>query len=211
MKEKCCQIKNRIFDNFFLRHHKVSTKSKIKIELNEYDKIFELINDKNLSITKEASQKLKSSFDILRCILKLELVRDGSYFEGLLQRMPTDKCSKQDDILELILDSLLKNKESMLAWKQCYSKHLAQSLILLEKVTKDHLKEIKSLKYTRDTLKYFDEQTSNLISKLNLSTKDLHAKPHHFTRAKSNKANSETDLLKKFNHLVKVGSKFSKM
>lgn len=145
----------------------------------------------------------------MRCILRQELIKDSSYFEGLLRRLPVEKCPKQDDFLELLLDALLHNKDSMLSWKQCYSKHLAQSLILMEKVSKDHLKEIKSLKYTRDTLKYFDEQTSNLIAKLNLSSKDLHAKSHHFTRSKSNKGHSETDLLRKFNHLVKVSLKLN--
>lgn len=157
-----------------------------------------------MNVSKEASLKLNNSFDLLRALLKQEVIRDSSFFEGLLHQLPVDKCSKQDDLMELLLDSLLYNKDSMLKWKQSYSKNLAQSLLLLEEASKNHLKQLKSLKYTRDTLKYFDEQSTQLMAKLNLSTRDSHVKVHHYARSKTNKVHSETDLVKKFNHLVKV-------
>lgn len=172
--------------------------------MDQYDKMYELVNDKNLILSKEASQKLKNSFALLRDTFRQEVIRDSKHFEALLHRLPTETCQRQDDIMELLLDSLFKNKDSMLKWKQCYSKNLAQSVLLLEEVSSNRLKELKSLKYTRDTLKYFDEQSTQLMVKLNISNKDVHAKAHHFARSKSNKANSETDLIKKFNQIVKV-------
>ncbi|RNA36595.1 transmembrane protein -like [Brachionus plicatilis] len=193
-----------IYLSNLLEHHKIGSRSKIDIKLDQYDKIYELVNDKTLNVSKEAGLKLNNSFDLLRALLKQEVIRDSSFFEGLLHQLPVDKCSKQDDLMELLLDSLLYNKDSMLKWKQSYSKNLAQSLLLLEEASKNHLKQLKSLKYTRDTLKYFDEQSTQLMAKLNLSTRDSHVKAHHYARSKTNKVHSETDLVKKFNHLVKV-------
>ncbi|CAF0829529.1 unnamed protein product [Brachionus calyciflorus] len=188
-----------------LQHHKVEANSKVDLVLNldEYNRIYDLIHDKNLP--KETSQKLKVSFDVLRDLFSQEMVKNSQNFEVLLSKLPSEKSPRQSDLLQVLVEVLLKNKESVLKWKQCYAKNLSQSVILLEEVNSHHLKEFKSLRDTRDVLRYFEEQSSHILDRLNPSHKEsAHAKTHHFNRSKSSaKSGSEIDLMKKFNHLVK--------
>lgn len=184
--------------------HKVDAKSKtdISLSLDEYTRLNDLVNDnKALNLSKEASQKLKASFDVVRSFYLQEVVKDSQNFENLLKNLPGEKSAKQADLMEFLVESLLKNKDSISKWKQLYSKYLVQSQLLLEEIYANHMRSFKQLKDTRDTMKFFDEHSTNLLSKLNPQAAKETQKSNHFSRTKSK--HSETDVLKKFNKLAK--------
>ncbi len=74
---------------------------------------------------------------------------------------------------------------------------------------RNHGNSLKSLKELRETLNYFEQQTSNQVASL-LTKEPPSAKEtskHHFYNKKSQKISAstiETERLKSFNKLVKV-------
>lgn len=74
--------------------------------------------------------------------------------------------------------------------------------VLLEYLSKKELKSLKSMKNAGEMLRYFEEHSTSLLSKLHASSAQKDSK-NFYAKGKSGKSN-ETDHLKKFNHLVKV-------
>lgn len=77
--------------------------------------------------------------------------------------------------------------------------------VLLEFLSANHMRSLKSLKDFGTALRYFDEQTSFILSK-QLAAQKEHSQKYHFNKGKAGKsgASSELELTKKFNKLVKV-------
>lgn len=74
--------------------------------------------------------------------------------------------------------------------------------LLLEHITSKHGRGMKSFKDFSETLRFFDEQTTQHIEKSNASQKDS---KHQFKKfGKSSSSSSESELIRKLNRIVKV-------
>lgn len=134
-------------------HHKASSKETKLVDVEQYSRLFELANDKSLNTAgKEATQKLRQAFDVLRANLLRDMNRNPeSYFELLLVDLKHESSPKQDDVTDFsppifslsllslifhssiktlsILANLLINNSKVLIpkWKKLYSTHIGQS------------------------------------------------------------------------------------
>jgi len=190
--------------NALLNHHKASSKETKLVDVEQYSRLFELANDKSLNTAgKEATQKLRQAFDVLRANLLRDMNRNPeSYFELLLVDLKHESSPKQDDTLSILANLLINNSKVLIPkWKKLYSTHIGQSSVLLEYLSKKELKSLKSMKNGGEMLRYFEEHSTSLLSKLHASSAQKDSK-NFYAKGKSGKSN-ETDHLKKFNHLVK--------
>ena len=90
---------------FFLSFYNVDSKSiqKFKNEdlfdFEQYNKLFDLVNDKTLNLQKDLLEKLKSSFQIIRSLFLQDVRSNGSvYFETLLANLTPEKDNKQFEV-----------------------------------------------------------------------------------------------------------------
>lgn len=71
------------------------------ISLNNYNQIFELVNDKTIPLPKDTQAKLKSSFDIIRSLFLQQKMAQNNVdnFKLFMEQLPTDATSKQSDVV----------------------------------------------------------------------------------------------------------------
>lgn len=197
--------------SFILDHHKanISKLSHIEslIDCDQYLDFYDMVNDKTLVLSKEAAQKFKVSFQQIRNIFYQNL-SGSEYFEPILSNLVAESSPKQTELLDILTKIVFSNREVLISWRKIYSKTMLQSTIFLEHLVRNHGNSLKSLKELRETLNYFEQQTSNQVASL-LTKEPPSAKEtskHHFYNKKSQKISAstiETERLKSFNKLVK--------
>jgi hypothetical protein len=90
--------------------------------------MYEFINEK-LPLSKEVSQQLKSSFEVIRAAFIQNLASSGSeYFETLFVPMPLEVSARQSEYLYLLTQIVLTNERALTKWRQIYTKNLPQTL-----------------------------------------------------------------------------------
>lgn len=220
--------------NSLLNYHKIDKESAANnsleqqqlVTVDQYGRLFDLKSDlKSLNLQKDVTQKLNNSFEIARGQLLRQMTATMNrknnnnnnssvdYFQLMLSDVPLESGSKQTDLLDLIATMFNRNRELLLEWRKIYAKHIAQSLLLLEYLAKNEAKSFRRIKQMGETLRYFDENSSSLIHKL--QSGGGHAGGSHATgssaknyyaRIKASKqanGNSELGLFIKFNKQVK--------
>ena len=122
--------------NFLFEYHKANisklNSSQTLIDCDQYLKLYDLINEKTLSssysLSKESSQKLKLTFQLIKDIFYQNLSRNSEYFEPILANLTADSNSpRQLELLNILAKILFSNKNSLATWRQIYSKTLLQS------------------------------------------------------------------------------------
>jgi len=126
--------------HFLFEYHKSNlsklnntTTSQTLIDCDQYLKLYDLINDKQTSSTlpllsKETSQKLKSTFQIVKQIFYENLAHNSEYFEPILSNLTADSTGpRQLELLNILTKILFSNKNSLTTWRSIYSKTLLQS------------------------------------------------------------------------------------
>lgn len=87
---------------------KDSTSHSRLIDLNQYWQLFDFLGDKsalNASVGKEAAQKLRQSFELLRGVLVRDMQRTPEeFFELILAELRTESSPKQDDVCVRLLN-----------------------------------------------------------------------------------------------------------
>lgn len=82
--------------------HSKSNTSQLNVSLEQYLRLFDLLNDKSLNLSKDQAAKLKSSFETLKLAFKNELLNSSSQtniFENLLNSLPSEKSLKQTEVI----------------------------------------------------------------------------------------------------------------
>jgi hypothetical protein len=122
--------------NFLFEYHKSNisklNSSQTLIDCDQYLKLYDLINEKTLSssysLSKESSQKLKLTFQLIKDIFYQNLSRNSEYFEPILANLTADSNSpRQLELLNILTKIIFSNKNSLATWRQIYSKTLLQS------------------------------------------------------------------------------------
>jgi hypothetical protein len=68
-------------------------------DFDQYNKLFDLVNDKTLNLQKDLLEKFKSSFQIIRSLFLQDVRSNGSvYFETLLSNLTPEKDNKQLEV-----------------------------------------------------------------------------------------------------------------
>jgi hypothetical protein len=77
------------------------------LSFDQYYRFYDLIHDaksSNLNLSKDVSNKLKSSFQILRSVFIQELNHNGSsYIESLFHSINNEKTSKQAEVSVIVI------------------------------------------------------------------------------------------------------------
>ncbi len=101
------------------------------VNLDQYLRLYDFMNEK-LVLSKEALQRLKESFEIVRGWFMQDLTSQKSaaqYFETLFKNLPLESSSKQSEFLYMLNQIVLTQNQNVLnRWKDSYAKNLHQSL-----------------------------------------------------------------------------------
>lgn len=195
-------------------HHKIDAHSivaKLKdqyiINLDQYLTIYEIVNDSVIT-NKEAAQRLKSSFALIRALFLSNLKfspQTGLIFETLLVSLTVESSVKQTEFLELLANCLFANENALEMWQGIYLKNIQQSTLLIEYLTVSHNKKFRGIKNMNVVLKKFDQDSLSVIqlSAALSPAKEDSKKPYYISK-KSQKSTNNTAELEKFNKLVKT-------
>lgn len=190
------------------QHHTIDLKTIDKmpgelVSLEEYVRLYDFMNEK-MVLSKDALNRLKSAFEIVRAWFILYSTRHATQqFEPLLATLPVESSTKQSEYLYVLAQVVLANneREVFAVWRKVYAKYLQQSLVLLESLLE--IKNIKSNKNLRETLRFFDEQTSSRLQSAGpVSQKESSNKPYYTRKSATTKTN-EIELVRKLNELSK--------
>ncbi len=80
------------------------------LSFDQYTRFYDLVYDvksSNLNLSKDVSNKLKSSFQILRGVFVEELTQNGAnYIESLFQAINNEKTSKQAEVILILITNI---------------------------------------------------------------------------------------------------------
>lgn len=195
-----------------LRHHKVDaksviTKAQLKITLDQYFNLYELVNDKTMNTNKDAIRQLKLAFPLIRILYMHGLSTTSEselIFDMLFPNLINETSAKQTEILEILTKCMISNQDLLNKWKESFNKNLQQTTVLLDYLNIEHNKSFKSLKNMRELLVYFDKQTTSANQSANAQSpsKDESKKPYYIAK-KIQKSNNTALETEKFNKFVK--------
>lgn len=190
------------------------------VSFDQYIRFYDLLNDGfmiksgNLNLPKESTLKLRTSFQLLRDCLMLDIQANGSqYLETLFQNINNEKTSRQAELVEFASLAILNNKDTMNKWRQIFSKYLLQTTILIEYLSQNFDRKFKSIKEISKTLYFFEEQTTSQLNRLNASSTtnsssnkegNKQQQASHFKKSQKSTSSLELDMNTKLNSLVKV-------
>ena len=125
-----CLRKIFLLNIFFKRHHKSNitklTLNKSVIDCDQYLEFYDMVNDKNLVLNKDAVSKLKASFQHIQKIFYQNLTT-SEYFEPILANLVNDSSPKQSELLDILTKIVFLNRDALSKWRKVYSKTLVQS------------------------------------------------------------------------------------
>jgi len=198
------------------KHHKIDSKSIVAnlsnqyiINLHQYLQMYELINENTIQ-NKEAFQRLRSSFEVVRALFlaNLEFSEEtGNVFAMVLANLTNSDLSqvKQTEYLEILARCLFSNTDAMKVWREVFLKNVKQSTLFIEYLTINYNKKFKTLPNMRETLvKFkFDSESVLVVAAAVSPAKEDSKKPYYINK-KANKSVNNTVELEKFNKLVKT-------
>jgi len=180
------------------------------ISVKQYFEFYDLINDKTANfITKDMSTKLQNSYKLIRLLFQNQSKAQlSNQFETILSSIPHAPSAKQTEVLECAKIALTQGKDTYSKWRQCYSKYLCESNVLLESVKANWgFYRNYSLRDLNQTIKYFEQNTSLHLNSIKASSSGKHhAKPKSGTKSTSDPDNKLAQM-RNFNHLAQTLSK----